>query len=489
MMKNWRKVIVLAVVLAVFIAAFIFLNNINNIKDPNDPNDPADTGTEEKLLDIDRQEIKSITLKHGHEEFIFIKEEIEVESEVTDDEGQTKTVTEKKEIWTNPDIELDEAKINNIALSAELSTITRVIDEAPEDLSIYGLDRPIVVTLLMKDGTKHSIEVGGQTPTQDNYYVRRGGDKTVYTISKYRGDMLSYSKFDIMKKSLYEKDEVAVEDITALTFTRNGEKIFDSVFDVATSEWKITWPLNAKADMMEFPKFLQWLSGVTVSEFIEENASDLGQYGLEEPSYVFDFVLDGKQYGIRLGSKTDTHYYAKMNDNPMVFTVSSSNLNFVDLSLVDLIERFIYIPNIADVEKLVIEMDGRVDTLLIYANNEDKSKEEFFINGRKMETDNEVSLFRGYYQGAIGLMADRLDFEAKPEGQAEIRLTYTMKEAKPDKIVVVELIPTNDGYGYYLVKNNEYSGFVMGKRQLDKDHGIRFLYEKLVNGLTESASE
>lgn len=242
---------------------------------------------------------------------------------------------------------------------------------------------------------------------------------------------------------------------------------------------------------MEFPKFIEWLSGVNVAEYIEKNPSDLSEYGLDKPSYVFDFVLDGKEYSIKLGSKNedDTRYYAQLNDEPTVFAVSSSSLNFVDSPLIDLISRFIFIPNIADVEKLVIEMDGRVDTLLINANNEDKSKEEFFFNGRKMETDKEVSLFKGYYQGAIGIIADRLDFEAKPEGKAEIRLTYTMKEAKPDKVVVVELIPTNDGYGYYLVKNGEYFGFVMGKRQLDKDHGINTLYKKLIDGLAESSSE
>lgn len=487
MMKDWKKIIVLAVVLVVFIGAFVFLSNIKDTQN----SDQTDTDSEERLLNIDREEIKSITLKHGQEELVFNKEEVEVESEVTDEEGNTKTVTQKKEIWTNSDFRVDESKINNIALSAEITTITRTIDEDPQNLAAYGLDDPIVVSILMKDGSSHYIEIGGQTPTQDSYYARRSGDRTVYTISKYRGEIFSYGKFDIMSKNLYEKDEVTAEDITALTFTRNGEKIFASAYDTSSSKWYINWPLEVEVDVMEFPKFIEWLSGVNVAEYIEKNPSDLSEYGLDKPSYVFDFVLDGKEYSIKLGSKNedDTRYYAQLNDEPTVFAVSSSSLNFVDSPLIDLISRFIFIPNIADVEKLVIEMDGRVDTLLINANNEDKSKEEFFFNGRKMETDKEVSLFKGYYQGAIGIIADRLDFEAKPEGKAEIRLTYTMKEAKPDKVVVVELIPTNDGYGYYLVKNGEYFGFVMGKRQLDKDHGINTLYKKLIDGLAESSSE
>lgn len=486
MMKGWGKIIVLAVVLALFVVAFIFLNKIN---DSQDSKNPTETESEERLLNLEREDIKRITLKHGQEVLVFNKEEIEVESEVTDEEGNKKTVTQKKEIWTNEDFKVDESKINNIALSAEITTISRTIEEDPQNLAAYGLDNPIIIDILMKDGTQHYIELGKETPTQDNYYVRRKGDKTVYTISKYRGDIFSYDKFDIMSKNLYEKEEPAPEDITALTFTRNGEKVFESEYDASASQWYIRWPLNVKIDSMEFPKFTQWLSGVRVSEYVAENPSDLSEYGLDKPSYVFDLVLDGKEYNIKLGKKTDTHYYARLNDGPMIFTVSNSELNFVDLPLIQLIDRFIFIPNIADVEKLVIEMDGRVDTLLINANKEDKSKDEFYFNGRKMETSDEQSLFRGYYQGAIGLTADRLDFDAKPEGQAEIRLTYTMKEANPDKVVVVELIPTNDGYGYYMLRNKEYFGFVMGKRQLDKEMGINTYYKKLIEGLNQSSSE
>ena len=101
-----------------------------------------------------------------------------------------------------------------------------------------------------------------------------------------------------------------------------------------------------------------------------------------------------------------------------------------------------------------------------------------------MENDDQVSLFKKYYQGAIAISGDKLDFKATPSGKAFATLTYTMEKANPDKVVVIEPIPTQDGYGYYLVKNGQYTGMVMGNRQLDNESmGIRPAYQKFIDGL------
>ena len=85
-------------------------------------------------------------------------------------------------------------------------------------------------------------------------------------------------------------------------------------------------------------------------------------------------------------------------------------------------------------------------------------------------------------------MGDKIDLDSVPSGEAAIRLTYTMKKAEPDKIVKVELIPTNDGYGYFIVRNDNYTGLVIGERKLhdESDTGIRKAYENLVDALAKT---
>ena len=85
-------------------------------------------------------------------------------------------------------------------------------------------------------------------------------------------------------------------------------------------------------------------------------------------------------------------------------------------------------------------------------------------------------------------MGDKIDLESVPSGEAKVRLTYTMKKPDPDKIVKVELIPTNDGYGYFIMLNDNYTGLVIGERKLndDSDTGIRRAYKNLAEVLSKT---
>ena len=85
-------------------------------------------------------------------------------------------------------------------------------------------------------------------------------------------------------------------------------------------------------------------------------------------------------------------------------------------------------------------------------------------------------------------MGDKIDLVSVPSGEAAVRFTYTMKKADPDKIVKIELIPTNDGYGYFITKNDSYTGLVVGERKLqdDSNTGIRVAYDNLIKVLSKT---
>ena len=168
--------------------------------------------------------------------------------------------------------------------------------------------------------------------------------------------------------------------------------------------------------------------------------------------------------------------------------MDAAYLNFIDLLLKDVVSLYAYMPFIFDVEKLVIEIDGRTDVLLINESQEEGSTPEFYFNGQKIEGDEQESRFRKYYQAAVGIMGDKIDLESVPSGEAKVRLTYTMKKPDPDKIVKVELIPTNDGYGYFIMLNDNYTGLVIGERKLndDSDTGIRRAYKNLAEVLSKT---
>lgn len=493
MMKNWKKITILVVILGVFIAAFIFLSGnkgkVGNNGDTTSPT-PSQTASstdEVKLVDIGWQDITKVILKREDGEIILTKEERDIETLEQDQEGNEKKITEKKKVWVNPSFDVDNETVDNIAVAADTLTTKRLIEEDPKDLTIYGLNNAAVVSFYSAEGQEAVIEIGNLTPTKDSYYVRKKGSPEVYTISSYTGDKFKYGKFDIMSKNLYRTEAISMKDINTLNFNRSGELVFNSKKGASMSEWIITEPFEREAELTELSKFLDWLHKFRVAEFVEENAQDLKAYGLDNPKYIFEYTFGDKAYTLKLGNLKDSKYYGMMNDSTTVFTVDSSGLNFIDLPLVDIISAFIYIPTIYDVEKLVIEMDGRTDVLLINDSQDKDAETSFHLNDKKMENDDQESLFRKYYQGAIGISGEKIDLDAKPQGDWFARFTYTRKKADPDKTVIVELIPTEDGFGYYLMKNGQYSGMIIGKRKLDdKDMGIRQAYQNLMEGLEKT---
>ena len=491
-MKNWKKIIILLVIFVIFLAAFILLNKdqgkIDNGNETPQPTD-ATSSDEIKLIDIAQEEISKIVLKREDTEVVLTKEERNVETLETNDDGTTKKVTEKKMVWVNTSFDVDNDLVEDIVSAAATVTTKRLIDEKPNDLTIYGLDNAFIATFVSKEGKEISIEIGNLTPKQDSYYVRRLEKPEVYTIDSYKGDTLRYGKFDLMSKNLYGTEALSAEDVKNLTFSKAGEAVFSAEKKPSSADWIITGPIPERdANITELSKFLGWVSSFRVKKFVEENPSDLKVYGLDSPNYVFDYTINDETHRIMLGNKSESEYYGMMEGNNAVFTVDATNLNFVDLPLKDLVSLFAYIPLIYDVEKLVIEIDGRTDVLLINDSQEEGSTPEFHINGQNIEGDEQEGLFRKYYQSAISIMGDKIDLVSVPSGEAAVRFTYTMKKADPDKIVKIELIPTNDGYGYFITKNDSYTGLVVGERKLqdDSNTGIRVAYDNLIKVLSKT---
>jgi len=229
--------------------------------------------------------------------------------------------------------------------------------------------------------------------------------------------------------------------------------------------------------------FLRGLSGLKAGKIVDDRSSNLKEYGLDAPRYVFRYTLDGQPYELRIGNREGSVFYAMLEGKDYVFTISADNLSYLDTPLKDVVQLMVHVPSIFDTSKLVIEIDGRTDVLEMDISQELADDDVYIFNGQKIEDKDDRSLFRKYFQGAIALSGDRLDLDAKPEGEPEVRLTYT---SRTGEATVVELIPTPDGYGYHAMKNGDYTGLVLGKRELDKANmGIRKSYENFIEGLKD----
>ena len=86
---------------------------------------------------------------------------------------------------TPPSSGSDSARIEAALTSALAPAVSEIID-APADLGPFGLaPAQYHLTLLMKDGSSHSMDVGKIDPTGGVYYARLPGDARVWMVSRF----------------------------------------------------------------------------------------------------------------------------------------------------------------------------------------------------------------------------------------------------------------------------------------------------------------
>ena len=123
-----------------------------------------------------------------------------------------------------------------------------------------------------------------------------------------------------------EKEKVFTVDaakINELRITYKGES---TLLKKDNSGWKIVEPAPMDADPPEAIGVAPALTNVEIVRVIDENPTDLEQFGLAKPAIAVDYKAEGGASGtLKLGNKNATQgeIYALKNNDKRVFLVSS----------------------------------------------------------------------------------------------------------------------------------------------------------------------
>lgn len=114
---------------------------------------------------------------------------------------------------------------------------------------------------------------------------------------------------------------VDAEKINEISVTTEGET---TVLQRADGNWRITTPFAADADRTEASSLSTGLAGLELGRVVDENASDLAQYGLAEPRIRLAYKAEGGGSGeLLIGDKTATggDLYALIPGQTRVFLI------------------------------------------------------------------------------------------------------------------------------------------------------------------------
>jgi len=139
------------------------------------------------------------------------------------------------------------------------------------------------------------------------FYEIRGGEKR--------------SKAETEAKQIWKVESA---DIQQIDLTSGQERI--SAVRSGEKQWKITAPRAVEADGAEMDRLAGSASSIARESVTEQNAADLGKYGLDPPQHSLSFkTKEGREYTIHFGNTnpTGSSTYAVQGGSKEVLLVAS----------------------------------------------------------------------------------------------------------------------------------------------------------------------
>lgn len=403
-------------------------------------------------------------------------EDSQIQKIVLKSKNRTLTFTKKNQDWaSNLSFPLKRSEIESLSYTFAGLQAEQLLDESPSDLEQYGLDSPLI-TIEVTTTTQETkvMYLGDLAPSGASYYFKLQNNPAVYTIANYNGDKFRSTPADFRDPSLAKID---VQSVSYFKLSRAGKPDLEIQLNTDTSEfaqygigiWQMTKPYQEPKSVVtdKFQPILESITSITnAEEFIDENPSDLNRYGLANPQA--EVVIKDKQSQFRLliGKPiNDTAFYCKKPDSNAIFTINSNNLYFLDTQPFDLVEKFAFIVNIDDVDKIEVSGLGSNHTMVITRKQKSpKSKitTNYQVDGKRVKE----SLFKTIYQTLISLQVES-EGQIQPSkiSTFELKMIFYLNKG-PQRKIDIEYVPYD--YDFYMVYQSGKGEFLISKDQVNK---------------------
>ena len=216
-------------------------------------------------------------------------------------------------------------------LEEEASFSIDEITQTGQSLADYGLDDPWLKLTIGQQNQSIELSIGTRTEIGNNFYLLGPGGEDVFVVNRQVIDSLLIDLGDLRNREIFN---IPVFEIDALSLqTKAPETIGNGDFKVrlarTNSGWIFEAPLSAVADPARVANTISTLTAAKVVEFKEQETSDPILLGLENPSMRVTLHGNKRRQTLIIGNKDPAAtgkptYFARLEDNPTVFTVAAA---------------------------------------------------------------------------------------------------------------------------------------------------------------------
>jgi hypothetical protein len=365
----------------------------------------------------------------------------------------TLTLVKKGDTWvTDPPraVALDSSNMDDLAYSFTALFAERTIDDNPTDLGQYGLNPPRATAVgTFADGSVHTLYLGDKTEAGTTYYLQVKGNPKVYSVWMNNGQHFHWTVNDIRSKTIVPA--INYDEVTSLRIVQRAGSVIEvkektpdesKSFQLGFGKFLMTRPYAylRGLDSKKQDAFVKGPQAITIEGFGEDNPTDLSKYGLAKPwgealvrdkTNSVDFLFGGD------AGSSMTWYMIK--GQPTVYKTNTSSLSFMDSKAFDLVDKFTFIPNIDDVDRVDITANGATHALVITrvtkkaakAGDPDTVEATYTADGKTMDETN----FKHFYQVVIGLQVEG-EVQKTVADRPEISVVYTLNKGTSRRVRV-----------------------------------------------------
>ena len=274
-MKKKGKMAACLILLVLLLAVLVVLTKKNSTADADSSS--SDSGADaEKVVDFSKDDVTALSFQINGETVSFTK---------TAGDDDT-------DIWTydqEDGFPLNEGKITSVLSSLSSMTAERVIEgDEIDSMADFGLETPSQEVVVTAGDEKTTIHVGDKN-SSSRYYIYLNDDTSkVYLVSTSLGTMFPS---DMMEWATTESmPSVTAENITKLQV--EGENGYTLTKEVSaadsalqTDEWQVVGADGAAhgGDADSISTMTSAVASLGFGDLVTYNASDLSQYGLDQP--------------------------------------------------------------------------------------------------------------------------------------------------------------------------------------------------------------
>jgi hypothetical protein len=263
--------------------------------------------------------------------------------------------------------------------------------------------------------------------------------------------------------------KIVQRDGTVLEVTRKTEAEAKS-FQLGFGQFIMTRPYATRRglDSEKQDTVIKGAQGVRISDFAAEPVKGLEAYGLARPRAEVIVRDKANTIDFLFGSEQGTQTWFAIRGQPGVYLTDTSSLDFLKTRPFSVIDKFTFIPNIEDVDRIDITTGGKTHALAISrttkkaekAGDPDEVTSSYAADGKSVEEDS----FKKYYQSLIGLQVEG-EVSRRVRNAPDVSVKFFLNKGEV-RTVTVDYAPYDRDFNAIFL--NGVNEFALTKGQLSK---------------------